>query len=825
MTPLTIESGKTVTLPKNTFTRPGYIFVGWNFKSDGTSNSFKDGQDITPSRSHTFYAQWKEVVTITFDANGGTGSMTPLTIETGKTVTLPKNTFTRPGYTFVGWNFKSDGTSNSFKDGQEITPSRSHTFYAQWKEEAKVEVVTITFDANGGTGSMTPLTIESGKSITLPKNTFTRPGYIFIGWNFKSDGTSNSFNDGQEITPSKDHTFYAQWKEEAKAEVVTITFNANGGKGTMPPVTYTSGEAKALPKNKFTRKNYTFISWNTKKDGSGKSYSNGKIIKPTKNNTFYAQWKKNKNSNQSQKITIKYYAGNGKTTGEMKDQECLINKNCTLSNNNFNKKGYVFKEWNTKADGTGTTYKNKAKIKTKDNLKLYAQWKKVKSKNEYEVIYDCNCKTSCKGTVNSQTLKKEDLFVPRVNSYVCDGYEFAGWKDGSGKNWTYKVEYVKNIEWGNLKDNTKKLYAKWTKISTEINEPIKPNSSEYEYLGKCNTLLGNITIEKGNFSEKKKISGKTVDHLLELKKDNSKKGVYCDFESDTLKYYVVQEKSNYMITYVWVKDAYKQFEMGLKLNGNKIEGTYGEHIMENEITKKSLQSKGLVGVNAAPMFQASKGFAVEKGFGSNGKLDGQPSLNLVRINGTTLIDYVEKNGYKRDDVILYGLTKNGNLKYFRTKFDVEGKDRDNECITDKCFKGHKLVRDYIESDNYNIKNVFGWYPVLINKGEISSSVNENRDANTTKSIRQGICQFDTNNYAFVTSTTHDFSKDTRKSIGLSRQDVAKIMKKMKCKTGFNLDGGGSVSYFYKSNGDDLMGPLDTHDKSRLSGGVIYFVEQ
>ena len=70
---------------------------------------------------------------------------------------------------------------------------------------------------------MTPLTIESGKTVTLPKNTFTRPGYIFVGWNFKSDGTSNSFKDGQEITPSKSHTFYAQWKKEENKDIREVT--------------------------------------------------------------------------------------------------------------------------------------------------------------------------------------------------------------------------------------------------------------------------------------------------------------------------------------------------------------------------------------------------------------------------------------------------------------------------------------------------------------------------------------------------------------------------------------------------------------------------
>ena len=81
--------------------------------------------------------------TVSFDANGGTGSMSSMTFGKGETKTLTANIFTRTGYTFTGWNTKADGTGISYTNKQSITPTENLTLYAQW-EESKV-----TGTANG----------------------------------------------------------------------------------------------------------------------------------------------------------------------------------------------------------------------------------------------------------------------------------------------------------------------------------------------------------------------------------------------------------------------------------------------------------------------------------------------------------------------------------------------------------------------------------------------------------------------------------------------------------------------------------------------------
>ena len=77
-----------------------------------------------------------------------------------------------------------------------------------------------------------------------------------------------------------------------KKETFTITFDANGGTGTMEAQTFTEGEAQALSRNAFTYDGYTFSGWNTVQGGSGASYSDGQTIIATADMTLFAQWEK-----------------------------------------------------------------------------------------------------------------------------------------------------------------------------------------------------------------------------------------------------------------------------------------------------------------------------------------------------------------------------------------------------------------------------------------------------------------------------------------------------------------------------------------------------
>ena len=76
------------------------------------------------------------------------------------------------------------------------------------------------------------------------------------------------------------------------ATYYTVTFNANGDSGTPPTAMQKSaGDEIALPDpGSLTKSNYTFISWNTKTDGTGEGFAPGESYEVTGNVTLYAKW-------------------------------------------------------------------------------------------------------------------------------------------------------------------------------------------------------------------------------------------------------------------------------------------------------------------------------------------------------------------------------------------------------------------------------------------------------------------------------------------------------------------------------------------------------
>ena len=158
----------------------------------------------------------------------------------------------------------------------------------------KKETYTVTFDANGGTGTMQQQVFTEGEQQALTKNTFTRDGYIFSGWK----GNGANYIDEQNITVTCDITLYAQWTsngtsptpEPTPSNTVTITFDANGGSGEMAPQTFVKGVAQLLTDNAFTWENHEFIGWNSAADGTGTPYSNAQEMTLEASVTLYAQW-------------------------------------------------------------------------------------------------------------------------------------------------------------------------------------------------------------------------------------------------------------------------------------------------------------------------------------------------------------------------------------------------------------------------------------------------------------------------------------------------------------------------------------------------------
>ena len=156
-------------------------------------------------------------ITISFDPNGGTGTMKPMRVKAGVGYTLPECTFTPPeGKEFAGWLAVN---GNVYPAGHDVFSTYDQSLKATWKDKEAAEV-TISFDPNGGTGTMQPMKVKSGENFTLPECTFTPPeGKEFAGW-LAVDG--NVHPAGEVVTFSIDQSLKATWKDTAEVDVTQM---------------------------------------------------------------------------------------------------------------------------------------------------------------------------------------------------------------------------------------------------------------------------------------------------------------------------------------------------------------------------------------------------------------------------------------------------------------------------------------------------------------------------------------------------------------------------------------------------------------------------
>ena len=231
--------------------------------------------------------------TVSFDANGGTGEMAPVTVNTEDESTAPECAFTAPeGQEFDCWT-NADGTE-TYPAGTSLgLLAGDTTLYAKWKdvEPAPVTQFTVSFEANGGTGEMSPADVDADAEYTVPGSAFTAPaGKVFDSWNTAADGTGTKYMPQDAPTIHENMTLFAQWVA-APATKCTVTFDANGGTGAMDVLTADLGTTVTLPASTFTRDGYVFAGWNTAADGTGTAIVNGGQLTLGSDATLYAQWK------------------------------------------------------------------------------------------------------------------------------------------------------------------------------------------------------------------------------------------------------------------------------------------------------------------------------------------------------------------------------------------------------------------------------------------------------------------------------------------------------------------------------------------------------
>ena len=260
-------------LPVCGFTAPN----GKQFKAWSVNGSEKAvGDKITVSANTVVTAIWENIpvtyYTVTFDSNGGS-AVTAQSIEAGQNATKPADP-TKDGFDFKGWTL--NGSAYDFN----TAVNSNITLVAAWdQQQVQPTVYTVTFDSNGGS-AVTAQSIEAGQKATKPADP-TKDGYDFKGWTL--NGSAYDFN----TAVNGNITLVATWEQQQVVPTTyTVSFAANGGKGTMADVTGISGEY-TLPANGFTAPNgKQFKAWSV--NGSEKAV--GDKITVTADTTVTAVW-------------------------------------------------------------------------------------------------------------------------------------------------------------------------------------------------------------------------------------------------------------------------------------------------------------------------------------------------------------------------------------------------------------------------------------------------------------------------------------------------------------------------------------------------------
>lgn len=384
----------------------------------------------------TYYKTLEEAIKACPENAGNSVTKIEMLANTNESVIIPE-----------GKNIILDLCGNTVTSNKEVTITVNGKFnLIDSREDGKVESTLNTAIKVGKTGSFI-----AGTNEVEPVVNFENPSIIgekygvtveeggeFNFYDGKISGKTNAINGTVTKVPD---TYKVVISHEGEYEVATlrktyvITFNKNSENAEIEyeNQTVNSGESlKKLPTA--TKIGYIFDGWFTSEDG-GEEITIDTIV--TENVTYYAHW-------SSVKYIIKYNANGG--TGEEKEEQAQYDKDIQILENVFvAPSGYSFKEWNTKQDGTGTSYTPKDTVKNlsftqNEQVNLYAIWedKQVPSttaptgtSTTSTITVSCNQKDEGSG-INEET----------VQYSICIDGKWSDWQtNNTFENLKSGVEY------------------------------------------------------------------------------------------------------------------------------------------------------------------------------------------------------------------------------------------------------------------------------------------------------------------------------------------------------------------------------------------------
>ncbi len=476
------ESSNATYLGRTGYTATGY----WNTEADGSGYSVHQntgfasglalaaafGKDIsTESAAVSVFAQWTpNTYYIKFNSNGGSGSMSTMTMTYDEAQRLTANSFTKTGYTFLGWSTSSSATTVTYDDQQYVKNLTSVngatvTLYAVWEEGAssQTEIVVNHYKMNtSGTYPNSPAQITTGwyatpgatVALSSLKNTYT--GFTYS--HGEVDGVTKTTITVPEDGPLEVDLYYSRNQH-------TVTLNKGTGISSVTGAgTYYYGQSVTI--NATVSSGYTWSNWSGTYNTTTKNYT---FTMPDYDVTDKA----NATSDTSDdgdttpvyQITCNQQSGSGGTSAfyEKYGVNYYSDYAATTTITKISvptRTGYIFGGYYTSTNGNGTlvidtsgTIKTANTYYTKDTT-VYAKWTPI----TYTVVFRPNGGT---GSTASMSMTYDVAKNLTANGFTRTGYTFNEWNTGSlGLGTSYSDEQsVKNLT--NVDGDTVYLYAQW----------------------------------------------------------------------------------------------------------------------------------------------------------------------------------------------------------------------------------------------------------------------------------------------------------------------------------------------------------------------------
>ena len=346
------------------------------------------------------------------------------------------------GYRFIGWFDAPEGGAEVIEIPLGSTGDKA--LYAQWE---RIEH-TLTYHGNdaGRPAAQNipgPQAIYEDQAVSLSDMIPTREGYLFTGWNTQPDGSGATYQPGAPFGPATENAdLYAQW-EAIPPTLYLLTYEANdaGGpsaEGIPAQREVREGETAVLSTAIPTRTGYRFLGWNTQPDGSGTAYQPGQTVGPFYADlTIYAQWERLEHT-----LT---YRGNDEGGPPAQwipfPQQVPEGQVISLPDVIPTREGYLFTGWNTRPDGSGTSYQPGGAFgPIFSDADLYAQWAALPPTLHTLTYYANDAEGPAAKDVPGPVTVADGQSVTLSGTIPTrEGFVFTGWNtDPSGNGMAYR---------------------------------------------------------------------------------------------------------------------------------------------------------------------------------------------------------------------------------------------------------------------------------------------------------------------------------------------------------------------------------------------------